>query len=97
MDERKSVRAMRPDVMHNIIMENRKKLSVSGVNDVESFNEEEIILHTQMGMLVIKGTSLHIGKLNMDNGEVTIDGMVEACEYVEETGKGGGILSRIFK
>lgn len=98
MEERKLTKAIRPDLMHNIILENRKKLSVSGVKDVESFNEEEIVLHTELGVLIIKGASLHIGKLNMDNGEVSIDGSVDVCEYADESGKSGGsILARIFK
>lgn len=98
MEERKITKTLRPDVMHNIILENRKKLSVSGVSDVESFNEEEIILHTEMGVLIVKGASLHIGKLNMDNGEVSIDGAVDTCEYADDRGReGGGLLARIFK
>lgn len=98
MEERKLTKALRPDVMHNIILENRKKLSVSGVSDVESFNEEEIVLHTEMGVLIIKGSSLHIGKLNMDNGEVSIDGSVDTCEYADESGRSGaGLLAKIFK
>ncbi len=98
MEERKLGKAIRPDVMHNIILENRKKLSVSGVKDVESFNEEEIVLHTELGVLIIKGSSLHIGKLNMDNGEVSIDGSVDNCEYADESGRGSaGLLARIFK
>ena len=99
MDERKMItKTLRPDVMHNIILENRKKLSVSGVSDVESFNEEEIVLHTEMGVLIIKGASLHIGKLNMDNGEVSIDGAVDTCEYADDKSRdGGGLLAKIFK
>ena len=98
MEERKITKALRPDMMQNIQLENRKKLTVSGVKDVESFNEEEIVLHTEMGVLIIKGASLHIGKLNMDNGEVAIDGSVDICEYADESARsGGGLLAKIFK
>ncbi len=98
MEERKLVRTVKTDTVHNLIMENRKKLSVSGVEDVESFNEEEIVLHTDMGVLVIRGEALHINKLSVEIGEVIIEGSVSGVEYVEAgRGKGGSILSRMFK
>lgn len=98
MEERKLVRTVKTDTVHNLIMENRKKLSVSGVDDVESFNEEEIVLHTDMGVLVIHGEELHINKLSVEIGEVVIEGTVAGVEYVEGgRGKGGSFLSRMFK
>ena len=98
MEERKLVRTVKTDTVLNLIMENRKKLSVSGVEDVESFNEEEIVLHTDMGVLVIRGEQLHINKLSVEIGEVIIEGSIEGIEYVEARhGKGGSFLSRMFK
>lgn len=86
---------------HNLIMENREKLSVSGVMHVESFNEDHVILETDMGMLEIRGEELHITKLNLDNnsGELSIEGSMNACEYFEDDHqqKGSGFFSRIFK
>ena len=71
MEEKRSIKTVKSDVIHNIIMENRKKVSVSGVDDVESFNEEEIVLHTEnQGILILKGAGLHINKLNVDSGDV---------------------------
>ena len=89
----------RADFVHNIIMESRKKISVSGVEDVESFNEEEIILYTAMGTLIIKGADLHISKLSVDSGETVITGEINSLEYPLNYGKskGAGFLSRILR
>lgn len=98
MEERKLVRNVKTETIHNIIMENRKKLSVSGVYDVESFNEEEIVLHTEQGIMIVRGEGLHISKLSTEVGEVVIDGSICAIEYVEGKAKGsGGFLSKMFK
>jgi len=98
VEEKKTVRTLKTDPIHNLIMENRHKLSVSGVNDVESFNEEEIVLHTDMGALILKGNSLHISKLSIEIGEVSLEGEIDSVEYAEsKKGKGAGILSRMFR
>lgn len=98
MEEKKLIRTVKTETTHNLIMENRRKLSVSGVSDVESFNEEEIILHTDMGGLMIKGSGLHINKLSVEIGEVSLEGEIDGIDYVEtKKGKGAGILSRMFR
>ena len=98
MDEKKVVRTVKTDTVHNIVMESRRRISVSGVNDVESFNEDQVILHTDMGALVIKGDGLHINKLNTEIGEVAVEGSVNSMEYAESrSGKGAGIISRMFR
>ncbi len=98
MEEKKLIRTVKTETTHNLIMENRRRLSVSGVSDVESFNEEEIILHTDMGGLMIKGTGLHINKLSVEIGEVSLEGEIDGIDYVEtKKNKGAGILSRMFR
>lgn len=98
MEERKIVRNPRIESVHNIIMEGRKKLSVSGVEDVESFNDEEIVLHTNMGILVVEGEMLHISKLSIDSGEVMIDGGLETLRYDEDKGASkGSFFGKLFK
>lgn len=95
MDDRKG---QHPNTVHNIIMENRHKLSVSGVCDVESFNEEEIVLHTEMGALIVKGSQLHINKLSVEIGEVTLEGNIDSLQYADiRKNKGAGLLTRLFK
>lgn len=98
MEDKKTIRTVKSDPVHNIIMESRHKLSVSGVNDVESFNEEEIVLHTDMGALIIKGAQLHINKLSVEIGEVSMEGNIDSMEYSDKrTNKGAGLLSRMFR
>ncbi len=100
MEEKRLPKQQGRETLHNIILENRRKLSVSGIEEVESFNEEEIILRVLSGgALVVKGYELHINKLNVDTGDVSITGEVTAMDYVEQSGKakGPGLLSRLFR
>ncbi len=86
--------------IQNLILENREKLSISGVIDVESFNDECVIADTELGVLIVRGEDLHINKLNLDNSELNIEGEIVSCEYSDKDGsksKGGGFLSRMFK
>jgi len=86
--------------VQNLILENREKLNISGVIDVESFNDEAVIVDTELGMLVIKGIDLHINKLNIDNSELGIEGEIISCEYSDRDGsrnKGGSFFARMFK
>lgn len=84
---------------HNIILEDRKLLSVSGVNDIDSFDENAVILFTELGELTIKGKNLHISKLNVDTGELTMDGEIAALFYSQDTNRkeSGSILSKVFR
>lgn len=69
------------NVIQNIILENREKLNVSGVLDVLSFDDQIIIVETELGLLTIKGENLKINKLNIDTSEVTLDGMISSLSY----------------
>lgn len=98
MEEKKIVRTSKSEPTHNLIMENRRKLSVSGVCDVENFNEEEVLLHTDMGGLLIRGRGLHINKLSVEIGEISLEGDIDGIDYVEsKKNKGAGIWSRMFR
>jgi sporulation protein YabP len=81
---------------HNLIMESRKTLTVSGVDHVDSFDEQTVVMATVMGELTVKGSDLHIDKLNTDVGEVAISGSVYGLIYTDEREK-GGFLSRLFR
>ncbi len=65
----------------NIILENRRKLSVSGVMEVESFDEKQIVLKTTLGNLTIKGDGLHINRLSVETGDAVIDGTADSLVY----------------
>ena len=95
----KNSKNVKTEILHNLIMENRARLSVSGVEDVESFNEEEIVLHTSMGAMIICGAQLHINKLSVDNGEVSVNGDINSVDYPENYGKskGAGLLSKLLR
>ncbi len=80
---------------HQITLEGRERLTVSGVEDVERFDENMIVMSTSAGTLVISGEGLHIGKLTLDGGELHVDGRVDAMSY-EETVRGGGLFGRLF-
>jgi sporulation protein YabP len=86
--------------VQNLILENREKLSISGVIDVESFNDESVIVDTELGILVIRGVDLHINKLNIDSSELSVEGDIISCEYSDKEGsrsKGSGFFARMFK
>lgn len=84
----------------NLILENRRKLSISGVIDVESFNDECVIIDTEMGILIVHGYDLHISKLNLDSSELNIEGDIISCEYSDRDSpntKKSGFFSKMFR
>lgn len=81
---------------HHITLEDRSKLTISGVEDVESFDESAIVLSTQEGSLLIRGSGLHIEKLNLEGGELLVEGTVDSISYEEDSSNQGGLLSRLF-
>lgn len=68
-------------VPHNIIMENRKNLRISGVKDIDSFTESRIVLSTVMGELIIKGDDLHVITLEAESGDFSMTGCVNSISY----------------
>ena len=66
---------------HYIILEDRSKLSISGVTDVESFDESEISLYTTLGELSVKGKCLHVDEMSLESGNITISGDVKSLVY----------------
>ena len=84
---------------HNVMVESREKLNITGVRDVVSFDESTIILSTELGGLVLKGTNLHINKLNVEDGNLNIEGYVTALNYTDKNDKqkSGSFFSNIFK
>lgn len=85
----------------NIILENREKLSITGILDIFSFDDQIIIIETELGLLTIKGENLKINKLSLDTSDFVVDGKIASLNYSETnniTGKKTkGILSKIFK
>ncbi len=66
---------------HNLILEDRQKLSLSGVTDVESFNDVEVSLYTSQGELVIRGKNLHVDEISLETGDLEMSGEVKSLIY----------------
>lgn len=100
LDEKRfSKTPAKPEVLHNLILENRKKLTLSGIADVDSFDEEAITLFTDTGTLEVKGEALHIHKLSVETGEVSIEGRIDSLFYSDGSSSKtrGNLLSRLFR
>lgn len=84
--------------IQNIILESREKLNVSGVVDILTFDEEEIILDTVLGVLEIHGSNLKVEKLSTDTGEILAKGKIDELLYAKETTvKKGGVFKNMFR
>ena len=85
---------------HKVTMTNRRTCTITGVNDVLSFDIHEILLETEQGMLMIKGEDLHVSRLTVDKGEVDIDGKIDSFTYSDMSNSGNkneSILTKLFR
>lgn len=82
---------------HNLVLEDRKLLTVSGVSDVDSFDEETVVVFTDLGELTVRGSKLHINRFSVEVGELTVEGEINALIYSDDTPKSGGFFSRVFR
>lgn len=97
IDERKTIST---GVIQNLILENRGKLSISGVLDVLSFDDQVVILETELGLLTVKGENIRINKLSIDTSEVIVEGDISSLAYSENKNTDkvkGSLISKIFK
>lgn len=94
-DERKNI----TNVIQNLVLENRSKLSISGVLDVFSFDDQVVILETELGLLTVKGENLRINKLSIDTSEVIVEGDIFSLTYSDKEieKKSGSFIGKIFK
>lgn len=82
----------------NIILENRQKLSISGITDVDSFDERAICLYTELGELNIHGRELHIDTISIETGNMTITGDIRSLIYGDRDKKGPvSAMRRLFR
>ena len=87
-------------VIQNLILENRNKLSISGVNDVLSFDDQVVIVETELGLLTVKGENIRVNKLSIDTSEVILEGEISYLAYSNkdtEKNKNTSLLGKIFK
>lgn len=94
MDEKQYSKA------HKLIMSNRRTCTITGVSDVISFDITEVLLETEQGMLMIKGSDLHVNRLTLEKGEVDIEGKMDSLAYSEVTSfqkQSESLIGRLFK
>ena len=82
---------------HHVILEGRSSLTVSGVEEVDSFDENTIVMATVKGTLVVRGEGLHIEKLSLDGGDLKVEGTVDSLTYEEDGREKGGFLARLLR
>ncbi len=82
---------------HRVVLADRTRLEITGVEEVESFDEGEIIMSTNRGQLVVRGEGLHIGTLSLEGGALKVDGTVESLSYEDTPEERVGLLSRLFR
>ncbi len=96
MDEKYNFRSGQ----HRLVIENREHTEITGVLHVDSFDDEEVIMETELGLLAVRGENLHIKHLNLDQGEIFIDGLLLELAYAENRQtrlRGKTLLERLFK
>ena len=82
---------------HKVLLLDRNRLEITGVEEVESFDEGTIIMSTNRGELVVRGQGLHIGTLSLEGGALKVDGTVESLSYEDTPEDRGGLWSRLFR
>lgn len=82
---------------HNVIMESRKKLNISGIKDVISFDDETVLVESCMGRITVKGEELHISSFNTESGDLNVTGHINALVYMSDERNQGGFVSRLFR
>jgi len=87
---------------HRLVVDQRESIAISGVVDVISFDEEQVVCETDIGVMILRGTNLHVSNLNLDNGSLDIFGRLEGIAYEDTGGPGksgrkGSLFGKIFK
>lgn len=86
--------------LHRLVINNREAAEISGVLHVDSFDDCEVVLETERGLLAVRGEDLRISQLNLERGELSLEGMVTEVAYAEEKRfreRGVNFLGRLFK
>lgn len=92
MDDKRTVK-----LPHNLILEGRKKLTLTGVSDVDSFDDRTVVAYTSYGELTIKGKDLHVSKLSLESGELSLDGEISSMVYSDSHETSGSFFSKLFR
>jgi sporulation protein YabP len=85
-------------IKHNLVLCNRETMELDGVTEVYSFNEDKVLIGTQMGMLTVKGVDMQIGLLDITNGKLAISGNIRSLDYSDkDMSKKTGFFKNLFK
>lgn len=84
------------ELPHKLTLDGRNRLTMSGITEVESFDESMVVLHTTRGDLIVKGQGLHLQLLSLDGGQVHVDGTVDSITYEDTPAQTGGFFARLF-
>ncbi len=85
-----------PEAPHNVIIEGRQRCSITGVVEVISFDEQEIVVETNRGVITVGGTTMHVERLSLDIGELMLEGNIDAIVYSDEGKQKKGFWSKLF-
>ncbi len=87
----------RQETHQAVKIDDRKRLQLTGVEDVAAFSEHMVMAETNMGRVLIRGEKLHIAKIDIEGGELAVDGVINSLEYLKKSGKKGGFFERLFR
>lgn len=82
---------------HQVLLDDRRELTVSGVSDVDSFDDGTVVIHTALGELTVKGSGLHVLRLSTETGDMRLEGQIDALEYSHLRPTKGGLLGKLFR
>lgn len=86
-----------PKWRHQVTLIDREELSVEGVENLGSFDEKEVVMETGQGVLTVRGEGLNIKQLNLEKGNITVEGTVKSIAYEDETRQKKGLLERLLR
>ena len=82
---------------HVLSLSERQSLTVSGVQDVDSFDEDTVVIYTALGELTVKGSGLHVKRLCVESGDLSLEGTVDSLTYAELRGRSSGVFGKLFR
>lgn len=86
-----------PSWKHQVTLVEREETSVDGVRNLGSYDEKEVVMETEMGFLIVRGEGLNIKQLNLEKGNIILEGMVKGIQYDDSTHNKRGLLDRFLK
>lgn len=92
--ERDKTQTTRP---HGLTLEGRRRAVVTGVNELNSFSGQMVVMSTSEGALTLMGEGLHVSRLNLEEGQLAVDGQIQAMEYDERARGREGLFARLFR